>query len=779
MLLILALVSACGGGGGGGSGGDGGTPTPPPPSADTTPDAFSFNTVTDAARDGPVVSESVTITGLSAAADVSISGGEYSVDGGSYTGSSGTVSDGQAVTVRVSASSEFATETVTTLTVGGVSADFRVTTIAAPTVRIDINADVRHMVGGIDAFDRRKYITIHASHTEQDWFGNNSQSRSAPNASADLLTEFVETYDVYFGRDTGAMRWQLQQLPEDSNRPGFADETAATARGADVRRNYASTTNANAVTSRRHEQRGTDLIVGAQQHPYWPDGQTTSQGWAFSQADTPSEPFGTATGHYMGQFLSRYFSQGTADSDGQPKPVYVEVMNEPVYDLVDAADMPEDLGKIFRFHNAVAAAIRATNDDVLIGGYGAAFPDFERDGFNRWHERHKAFMDIAGHNMDFLSIHLYDFPNFTVNGRLTEQYRKGSNLEATLDMLEHYGTLKYGAPMPLVISEYGSQAHGLYNQPWSPLRDWLVIKAVNSMLMAFMERPDIIQKTIPFITVKAEWGRISDSVPYYWRLMRQASEGAGETGDEWVYTDVVKFYELWADVGGSRVDSFANDPDILVDAYLDGSDLFIIANSLEFEDAYLGIALDGPGTAAATGFTVKHLYLDGEMPKLETTRSATLPESLRLGAEGTLVLHIEFDADIAIDASAEESKHYAETMLRPISANSTLSFDVNGVPTGADGEAVLRLGVGRAHGLSLLPVVSVNGIAVDVPADFRGYDQYHGGVGRASFFGVLEIPTPWTAVAENNRVEVTFADSGGHISSVALQVFNHTRPIAR
>ena len=781
--LILALVTA-GGGGGGGGGGNGGMPAPPPPPppppVDTTPDTFSFSPVTDAARDEWVDSESVTIMGLSAATDVSITGGEYSVDGGSYSGTSGTVSDGQTVSVRVRASSDFATETLATLTVGGVSADFRVTTIAAPTVLIDINADIRHVVGDLDSFDRRKYVTIHSSHTEPDWIGNNSQSRSAPNASQDLLTEFAETHDVYFGRDTGAMAWQLRQLPEDPNRTGFIDETAATARGNEVRRNYASSTNSNAVATRRHEQRGMDLIVGAQQHPYWPDGQTTSQGWAFSQADTPSEPFGTATGHYMGQFLSKYFSQGPADPEGQPKPVFVEVMNEPVYDLVDAADEPEDLGKIFRFHNAVAAAIRATNDDVLIGGYAAAFPDFEREDFNRWRERHKAFMDIAGHNMDFLAIHFYDWPTFTVNGRQTEQYRKGSNLEATLDMLEHYATLKFGAPMPVVVSEYGAQVHTLRNQPWTPMRDWLILKSVNSMLMAFLERPDIIQKTIPFITVKAEWGRISETVPYTWRLMRQASEAAGESGDEWVYTEVVKFYELWSDVGGTRVDSYATDPDVLVDAYIDDSDLFIIANNLEFEDAHVSVALDGLGTATAARFTIKHLYRDGDVPVLQTTQPAVLPESFRLGAESTVILHIEFDSAITLDQHSAESKHYAQTMLQPINASSTLSFDIDGVPTnGTDGEAVLRLGVGRAHGLSLSPVVSINGIAIEVPADFRGYDQYHDGVGRPSFFGVLEIPVPWTAMSENNRIDVTFTDSGGHVSSVALQVFNHSRTIAR
>ena len=80
--LILALVSACGGGGGGDGGG---TPTPPPPPppppVDTTPDAFSFSPVTESARDEGVVSESITLRGLSAATDMSITGGDYSVDG--------------------------------------------------------------------------------------------------------------------------------------------------------------------------------------------------------------------------------------------------------------------------------------------------------------------------------------------------------------------------------------------------------------------------------------------------------------------------------------------------------------------------------------------------------------------------------------------------------------------------------------------------------------------------------------------------------------------------
>ena len=35
-----------------------------------------------------------------------------------------------------------------------------------------------------------------------------------------------------------------------------------------------------------------------------------------------------------------------------------------------------------------------------------------------------------------------------------------------------------------------------YNQPWSPYRDWLILKATSTMLMQFMERPDQILKAI-------------------------------------------------------------------------------------------------------------------------------------------------------------------------------------------------------------------------------------------------------------------------------------------
>ena len=47
-------------------------------------------------------------------------------------------------------------------------------------------------------------------------------------------------------------------------------------------------------------------------------------------------------------------------------------------------------------------------------------------------------MDMSGTYMDFWTIHLYDFPS--INGG-QQMYRKGSNMEATLDMMEQYSYL--------------------------------------------------------------------------------------------------------------------------------------------------------------------------------------------------------------------------------------------------------------------------------------------------------------------------------------------------
>jgi hypothetical protein len=101
---------------------------------DTTPDQFTFVDQTDVAFSSAITSAAVTITGINAAANVTVTGGEYSVGcTGTFTSTAGTINNNQTVCVRHTSAATGSTATNTTLDVGGVSDVFTSTTVAADT----------------------------------------------------------------------------------------------------------------------------------------------------------------------------------------------------------------------------------------------------------------------------------------------------------------------------------------------------------------------------------------------------------------------------------------------------------------------------------------------------------------------------------------------------------------------------------------------------------------------------------------------------------------------
>ena len=74
-------------------------------------------------------SNSITVAGITAPASISITGGEYKIGAGSYTSAPGTVNNGNTITARQTSSGSFSTTTNTTLTIGGVSDTFSLTTL--------------------------------------------------------------------------------------------------------------------------------------------------------------------------------------------------------------------------------------------------------------------------------------------------------------------------------------------------------------------------------------------------------------------------------------------------------------------------------------------------------------------------------------------------------------------------------------------------------------------------------------------------------------------------
>lgn len=100
--------------------------------ADMTPDPFTFIDQTDVTVYTVITSNTITVSGITSATPISITGGEYSINGGAYTSLDGTVANGDTVTVRQTSSRSFSVTTDATLTIGGVSDTFSVTTEVSP-----------------------------------------------------------------------------------------------------------------------------------------------------------------------------------------------------------------------------------------------------------------------------------------------------------------------------------------------------------------------------------------------------------------------------------------------------------------------------------------------------------------------------------------------------------------------------------------------------------------------------------------------------------------------
>ncbi len=97
---------------------------------DTTPDPFAFVDQLGVPLSSAVISDSITVSGIDAPSEISISGndGEYQVNADAFTNALGAVVAGDVVTLRQTSSAAYVTGVTTTLTIGGVSAVFSVTT---------------------------------------------------------------------------------------------------------------------------------------------------------------------------------------------------------------------------------------------------------------------------------------------------------------------------------------------------------------------------------------------------------------------------------------------------------------------------------------------------------------------------------------------------------------------------------------------------------------------------------------------------------------------------
>lgn len=453
------------------------------------------------------------------------------------------------------------------------------------------------------------------------------------------------------------------------------------------------------------------------------------------------------------------------------RPEFYEPMNEPFVHARDYYDEPDwdpvaearvklEMAQVFR---EIGSKIHATQElaNMKVIGYAAAFPSFEKNNFSIWNQNMKMFMDEAGADMDAFSTHIYD----GINQIGQDTRRSGSNMEAVLDLIESYSFQKWGIIKPHVISEFG----GIVGSSYSDISNVQSIRSQNAMLFGLLERQDITELTIPFTTGKSTWHitAANNYLPYKAVLFKPVPFGVPlDQVTSWEYTDRIYFYELWKNVSGNRIEFNSTNPDIQIQGFRDGNKLYVALNNLDDFDRSVYLQLQLVTGATLNDVRIKSLIINPNEEAQFTDQTTTiLPESYYLKANETVVLEYTYNTDFSYTNALISKRHYSnESTVQQITANSSMTYTFSNVPASSIASATLRMSIGRTHDKSKSPTVLINGQALSVPANWKGYDQAN----RDDFFGMIEINVPVESLQANTSVTLEFPDSGGHLSSLVL-----------
>ncbi len=588
-------------------------------------------------------------------------------------------------------------------------------------VEIKADPNCRRNIGGVTDFRREQFITVHETVSR---FGKERPEE-------DFM---VNELEVCFGRDGGSMSGGAKRLPADPKNTEMPD-LKTLQKNAKKRLEKLSPRDYDAAASRETVVCMHPQFLHATPHNEFAE-------WGPRNFD--------AVADYVAHNLKYYY-------DDKSRPRYLEVLNEP---FVHAKEIGTTIDAMCEQHNVVADRVREINPDVLVGGYTAAWVEVESRNFGHWNDWQKRFMDLAGEKMDFWSYHIYDGVNVVGSPR----NRTGSNSEAIMDLIDTYSFMKFGKAKPILISEYGKIPEGgMDNHFYSPKRSAEMIRSMNGQLMTFMDHPDRLLKTIPFVLAKGMWTYDTPSAapgkanPFLlWRKT--------ETG-EFVKTDLIMFYQFWKGVSGEWRECKSSNPDVRVHLLGEKRRLILALSNIDTNPQTLSIS--GFENVKAKSLVARRLKTDGEAPTLTEEKMSTDLKELTLAAGESVLLTYELRSPLWAKSEVEETRYYATDYLQSIDANAPVNFEFEKVKPAAKGTAVLRVSSGRELGKSIRPSsVNFNGSELKIPSNWAGDDQ----AGRSMFFGMLEFDVPVELIQETNNVSIKYPDRGGTVASVVLQV---------
>ena len=642
--------------------------------------------------------------------------------------------------------------------------------MAQPT-SLTINSRHRLSIGGASSsLDRAKFFT-HAG----TLFPPSSTSSNSEMKNLRLEIYSVTGLNLTPGRAaTEFDQFIADGIPEDPNRPGFADPTAL--------QNELQGSYRNFVTSgTRYES-----IRNSVTRPIFVNSGRSSTAYFDPAFRTGEQSTLFPNRNFYADFLRTYlrevvygpnaFFPVTADR------FHIEIINEPDLHVAGIFSGPSAASTLLAsseelalYHQEIAQMIKAEFPSASIGGPSLAVTDFAGNDYLRWNSTIKPFIDIAGSDLDYYSIHPYERYDVQSNGTVRRAVDQSpGRITSQIDMMLNRQEQIHGNRLPLSMTEYssfnrgvnGSTANGSYAGYDRDVQQWDQSRNIREQLLLYINRPDAILNAVPFISPR-HWrsdapNRDSDDNVLYEQIV----------GGEFVETIIAKTMRMYAPVKGEYINVHGSNGDLQATAFRDGGKIYLLLNNLLDTPQPLDLNLLLSDLGTVNSAVISRVFRDSTAGNqfVENQEITNTFENLTLNAKEGAV--ITFDIGNA--------GGFSQTLLEDTFYGDRIAVDLNDGLLGqspeitidaATSEAIaakLRVGYSRSVGVDAF-TVSINGNTLSVPAKIQGIDDEEFGLIDDGLIS-REITVPLSYLNDGaNLLRFNFT-GGGYLSSTALVV---------
>jgi len=621
------------------------------------------------------------------------------------------------------------------------------TPASAQTTQVTINAKAHRSVGGVGELDRARYFGFHGTLTPGGWATDLMVSET------DLNTSPTRSSEIGGIMSAG--------LPEDPTRPGFFDPTA-------LQNHILNSHNAYINDTRSWSRWRT---IQEAPNPVLVD-YARAQNFIVPQF-LRTVPAGEPNAGYVhnsmimnhaayAEFLKIYLSNVQFPASLSPERFYIEIVNEPE----GRFDSVFDVQRMIDLHKDVITDVKASFPNQKMGGPSLWTGDFSGSGFAKWNNEFKPFIDQAGSVVDFYTFHPYDRYTVKSNGTWFRDIPMGPGIvSANLDMIEAYSANTLGTVKPFAFTEYGSwnrteMSNGSYGSYTRTQQQWDLSRDIREKLFVFLDRPDRIVTATPFVSPKHWQSGIptpAEGDNVFWE---QDASGV------WHETIIASMYRMFSNVKGHYIDADASSPDLQLQAYRNGNEVYVLLNNLRSTTQNLNLQ----GLAGSLGNVVSasldKIEMLGGTPTFTDDLDVTgVWQNLSLTGEAGAVLTLTLSGPQLYDIAYDERTFYASDTTVNLNASGSTPFMALIADTTDAVSATMRIGYQR-FGAPEAFTVSINGNIINVPAGTLALDDGDWNLVSRE----VDVPLAYLNPTGINILQIDFVGGGGTVSSAALVV---------